>query len=570
MPTYPGANLFDGPQIGVGRNSSSDFTNQATIPTGSRTAAFEEILVVGLYTNALPVPVLVASFPGTHITGFYEDYYNRIWFVPTSVDLGAVSSEVVADVVVWNAYRNPVTLTSINAVGNIGVTLGDIAPPETIGQLRILPFKVIAYEDGPPSIDATFTFNFSGLDSYPLPVTGSRARLWPFVPNWDDAFEVTYEFRTEIITSRTKREQRRALRQTPRKALSFSTAVDGERFRTFIRDMSAWQQRPFIMPEFSRHVATAVEMLTGSNSVTVGAVPPWVVAGGLVTIMNKRDLGMFTVASIDGNEITFVNQATVTWPVGSKIMPGLTGRLNDNIRAAQLTSRAIEINVDFSADPGLEPVIPTPPAPSAFNGYELFHNPINWAERPSPSFTSFLETVDFGFGRESHFIPAPFNIRFGEASYLGASLEQVDELLELFSRMKGRRGEFYAPTGTADIELKEDIRLGTNNVRIEGQQFAIDYGENTVYRAIYLKLVDGTTIQRLVEDIYPVDDVNGQDSVIQLTDTWPQDITLDQIAFVSWLPRWRFASDSLVVQWLTDEVATLIFTAQTVEHLDGN
>lgn len=57
-------------------------------------------------------------------------------------------------------------------------------------------------------------------------------RAFPIKPNFRQDFEVTYAFATEVLVSEAGKEQRRAWRDTPRKAIQFLVSgLTPDRFR---------------------------------------------------------------------------------------------------------------------------------------------------------------------------------------------------------------------------------------------------------------------------------------------------------------------------------------------------
>lgn len=75
-------------------------------------------------------------------------------------------------------------------------------------------------------------------DAFPLalPVVDGR----PYV--------VRREYKTEVLTARSGREQRRALRATPRKTVTFNTTLSPANGRTYLRDLVTAQGRELILP----------------------------------------------------------------------------------------------------------------------------------------------------------------------------------------------------------------------------------------------------------------------------------------------------------------------------------
>lgn len=156
-------------------------------------------LPMGDSTNTQPVE-LVSDIDrdGERIHSFFEDFYNRVYFIPPNLDLGAVSTEVEAKLKLWNAHLQTRTLQAIDGVADDGLLLEITPRPFDILPLSIVDYTITASLAGPPSINAVYEFVFDNR-SYFLPVIGTRSKIGPLRPTWDEGYEIQYEFKTEII-----------------------------------------------------------------------------------------------------------------------------------------------------------------------------------------------------------------------------------------------------------------------------------------------------------------------------------------------------------------------------------
>lgn len=393
-----------------------------------------------------------------------------------------------------------------------------------------------------------------------------EAHAWSFPPNWQSSVEMTYAFRTEIMTSRSKREQRRALRQKPRRSMRFSAVANETSFRAFVREMVSWQHKFFWMPEWTRFVRTTVQAFPGGTVVSLDEIPSWVEEDRAIVFVFEDGASAYTVASISGNQVTLDSQIEAVIPSGAKVYPALPGHVPDQVSTRQPLARTSRIIVDFEVAPGLAYDIAALSPGTMFDGLEVFDWRPNWAQQPTVSFESYLEKVDYGFGRASYFTPVDFNTRLNQLTFLSQTRDRMDEILAFFCRMRGQQGEFYAPTFTHDIEVFEDIDELESTLVVEGEDFADAYTDDPVNCAICIRLDDGVQVRRKVTSI----EVVGGNSVMTVNAPWDFDIPLSRILMVSWMPRWRFASDEMTVEWITDEVAQTVFNMRSIEAVEGD
>lgn len=390
--------------------------------------------------------------------------------------------------------------------------------------------------------------------------------IWPFLPNWRrQPYSVTREYRTEIITSRSGREQRRAMRQTPRKRIEYLTGVKGDCLREFDREMVSAQREQRTIPERIRFVPIS-GLGSGGTSVTIDPAPSWIVEDARLVLVNGADQSLRTVASVVGTTVTFDETEAVVWPAGTRLHPALDGYLDATIAAPLLSPRGVvDISVVFSVDPGSEPVEDEGTASTTLSGREVFlKRPNNWLPISLNRLQEGAQSVDYGFGRVTRFFPVGFSTRLWEGTYTGCDFDHADELRMFFARMKGRQGEFYMPTWQADLVPTAALTSAGTTITVSGTETDTTFSDNTVYKAIAVRKLDGTWITRTVTNIA----LSGGNSEITVGAAWGEDVALGNIDMVSWLPVWRFATDILTMEWPRITVAETRMSFQMLENLE--
>lgn len=518
----------------------------------------------GGFTSNLPSAVLSSSLGGAAQPCFLQDYYNQIHFIPRFVDFGPIASEVTVPVVIWNAHLSDVTLNTITEAGLPDVSIAGASLPRLFKPLKLRTYNVTAAATGTPQVAGTYTFAFD-ITSFVLVVDGLRAKLGFFQPNWRDSYRVTYEYRSEIFTSRSGKEQRRALRTTPRKTIEFTTTLKFNTLRKFNQDLAVWQNRLFIIPEVPRQVAFADVLGLNVLSTTLEYMPDWVVPDAVVILSYKDRLDTRKIAAVDGLDVTFVT-AGEAWPAGTLMHPALNGFLASEVTATNVTNAVAEVAITFNVKAGSEAVIDPPAAPTTFNGREVFLLPSNWTTPQQVTYRTVLEQVDYQRGLTEEFRPVPFNTLVVQSAFTGRNFDSVNAIVDFFKRLKGQRGEFYRPTEQADLDFVQAVS-GSHNLRVAGLDAFENYDESTVYSSLCILLVDGTRLFRSVSAISTVNDELGEDSVLALATTFPATLTAAQVSRISWMPVCRLASDQLVIEWVTNAVGQTQLTIQTLEEL---
>ena len=131
------------------------------------------------------------------------------------------------------------------------------------------------------------------------------AIIFPFEANWQEQISVDREYKTEIIQSRNLTEQRKALRQEPRRRFEVSVQT------TQVRADDAWQffesraQEAFVMPDFTRTRALFAAAAKNSNQITIPGASgiPWLMPGANLVLgspARTRLPVMHVSAPVDG------------------------------------------------------------------------------------------------------------------------------------------------------------------------------------------------------------------------------------------------------------------------------
>ena len=383
---------------------------------------------------------------------------------------------------------------------------------------------------------------------------------WPMRPNWREPYRVGYTFSTEIITSRSGREQRIARRQTPRKTLEF--LITGVReSRQQIDRLLARQGEFFWVPETPTAVRLTGAVASGGVVLPVSEVPDWAVPGTSVFLIYGDRIRLRTVAGTGAGTITVAEPSVNPWEAGARVALGVLASMPAEVSSAIYLPSVEEMTAVFEEDPGSGPVLDPGEPEETWNGREVFNRRADWATPRQRGSTRDIRAADFGVGRRRLYLPSAYNTRTLTGDYIARTAAEARGYLNFFLRQRGQQGEFYLPTDFADITLAEPT--GNGFMFVEGTDFAGVWAGHPVNKAISVKLRDGTRFYRAVAAIT----VQGQQSRIQLDQAVPSYITPSDVEVISWLPVTRLASDELVIEWLTDQAARVRLNYRTVESL---
>jgi hypothetical protein len=412
--------------------------------------------------------------------------------------------------------------------------------------------------------------------------TESGDQILPLKVNWVEGFNDIYNFKTDLIVSHTGKEQRRAIRDRPRRSVEMQVTFDNRKLYFLNMHMSRNQHSRTLIPDITKPLITqnvlrASYLDINDDFVAGDIVCPcqgdgyWPTPGQTVLLINGETIESRTLsaAATNGEVTTLVfveNDGKVEFPEGTRIFPALVGRPeSSDFEANRVISTVATTQLSFQVEPGSE-TYDQGTQYERVNGRELFEKRHNYSGLKELSYDQNREILDFGFGRMNYYTPHRHPSRTMSISVLASSTAEVNEVISFFHRMRGRLGEFFMPTWENDVEFATMPGNG-KFITIDGKAFGYAFKDSTVFRRLMVTMRDGSVIQLSVDFIEILDDTDT--TVIWLNETLPARVfdtsTVDRI---SWLLLCRFASDRLEVNYETNSVANMTLAITTLENFD--
>lgn len=417
-------------------------------------------------------------------------------------------------------------------------------------------------------------------------VSGFRAEVVGADPDWSSQYRVTRSYKTDIFRSASGEEQRRALRESPRKTLEFTSQFVGSELRDFQTTLSVWQNRDFLAPELPLFVRIAEDAGAGAAAVEVPRLPFWLAPGELVMLVGDERLEALVIDSISGSTIYFTSPLTAGWPAGSRLCHGVAGRLSASFSLPRQTSTVSHGLLALDVHPGSEkyPALFEVPTNTIFPGltegpemYPLTSVPVNatsvyyydgeeilllrnnWGEGVSEARDWPVYPIDFDIGVNEFATDVDFSTRGFSATITCHTLERQEHLAGFFDRMRGAQANFWMPTWENDLPLAGDIAGESQTLRVSASRTARLLLNNAVYREIAVVTHSREVYVNSILDVQIDDGV----ALLSLRDAWPENIAVPDVLMVSWMPAWRLSNDEQSFLWLSSSVAQVVLEART-------
>lgn len=516
----------------------------------------------GVVTSQLPVSVTPVALSGAVAENYGDDFFQYFSFDPPVLDAGFVSATITKPLKIWNRNGVPATLLSISGIGDEGVT-HNVEVGDAWDRYQERTFQFVITTEGPGILAALYhlVFDVGGEEiTVHLSISGIRARVWRFPPDWKSGYTTNYAYKTESFKSRVGKEQRRALRHNPRFYNEFDISLMGGRLAEFDTMMAGWQNRPFVMPDYTESVSLFTAAEPGGETIVVDGTPDWLVADAQIMLSNLGKTSLHVVGDVTGSTVTLTPYITQAWPSGTTVYRGYTGYVQQSMSVSTPTNMVGTTKIRFDALPATTvPAVTT--AAETYNGRELFLKKPNWSSSPQVDMEYEIDKVDYDRGHNTFFNIVEFITKTTKATYLAKTRAEVDQFRKFFDRMKGMRGEFYAPTWKPDMTIASSITAGAVNLVVEGVDTYEFLRGSTVYKKLVIVKNDGTLLKNSVTNMTVTDK-----TTIVCGTPWPA-VNKNDVLMVCWMPVWTLASDILTISWVTDSVAQIGLAMRTVEDI---
>lgn len=497
------------------------------------------------------------SSSGQYAPAFYNDWYFRIHLYPIKTDVGNLVSRQSREILLWNAYLNPVGFEAFASTGTQGITVtppGALAPPATLATLGEYTYSLEVGLTGPPSIDASLTWTIDGID-YTATVVGRRVIAFGFAPNWNRGVEETVEFRSTVLASHDGGEQRSSNRSRGRRSFDYTTLVKGAEAQRFDSLLFGWQGRMYAMPVWPEKSVTTAPLTAGTFVIPTPTADRSFSVGGLAAVY--RDSGRVEVREIesfDAYSLTLTSPLEFDWPLGSQVYPVLVGALNAVIGGNRLTDDRIEVPVRFDAEPSTTTASVSGAAAATYNGAELYANKPNWASGLSFQWQSDAELLDAGTGKTMLLGRSGFSQLTKGHNWQLKSLSEVSAFRGWLQRRSGRAVPVYMPSGFSDFTLLEDASSDKNGLVCAENEYANVVASHPARRDVLIQLRDGTNLARRISSAEITPEGNLQ---LVFTQTLGVAVTRANIKRISFLGLYRQAADATTLVWVTNGVVTV-------------
>lgn len=507
------------------------------------------------------VDVLEIGQPGDAQQGVFLlsfgflNWYNHIHVEPLSIDLGNLISVQEREVHVWNGYFVPRTLNDVVPANDDGLVLTEPgATPLVFAPLQQYDYELSISTDGPPVVDATYTFEFD-VGTFVVSVTGVRIVAWQWEANWINPVIERLNWKTDVIEAYDGSEQRRALRGAPRAGWEFTFDVaDGQR-RLFENVLYSWGGRVWALPVWPDIQQLTDPLNSGSSTIPIDDTTgrDWHAEGLGVILGADGTYEAFEVDSVQPAGVTLSNPIANNWPAGSRVYPARTARMADPRATARFHRNYARGTARFDT---VDEIEQQALSETLYRGMPVMEREPNWRDAPEIDYLRKLATLDFGYGKDV--VTDESNLAAPKHAVRWTMLDR-DEISYFRSWLWARQGRFkgvWVPTWSDDLVMVTDpLPADTVNIDVQACGLTFFAQEDVHRRDIRIELQDGSVFYRRVSGFNVIDAATER---MTLNAALGVEITPEDVTRISWLHFVRMDSDSIELTWSTPVIAEAV------------
>lgn len=488
-----------------------------------------------------------------HRTGsFLNDFYYRTHVVPELVNVGNLLSTQVKPIEVWNAFFVQNTLSSIVETLTQGMALsGQTAPPTNWGPLQSKVYSLSVTTIGAPTIDASYTFNFSvGSIAPVLKVAGTRILAWWPKANWADRIVERLEWLTDVMVSKNKKEQRVKIRQKPRRQLEFSSIVDNNLDRAKLENLLfAWQSRVFGLPIWPDQQLLGLTLTSGATFIPCATATYDFEIGSLVGLFIDSLHEIATITNVQSGGLEISSPTQKTWGPETKVVPVRTARLTDKQKLTRETDSILIFRTQFKL---IQPDFRTPETePATYRGLPVLETRTNWRDEVSVEYGRDVEVIDFLSGKTLSDDRTDNPTTFTKYQWQAKSRPDVLALREFLFARYGRCKAIWMPTRLRDFTLLQLVSSTGQTLYVENTGYTKTINGQVQRRDLRVELNNGLVFYRRIQQQF-----EDSDTVERLVIDTPFGVQVapSDIRLISFMTLNRLDADSLEFVWETNDL----------------
>lgn len=556
MTQFIGSLNFDaqGPHSAQAYNTVRPSVGTAHVPN----MPVPDLTLSGDYVVEEPKIQLTAGY----LPGVNDSFYNRILIEPSRLEMGNLLSNQTRFVTLWNGFLYNSNLEAVDRFNDPGIALDQpVETPYVLRPLEQLTYVFSITTDGPAVINAHYEWLVDGV-VYRAEVVGRRVVLFPYGPNWSTPVTEGLEWMTDVLRSYSGKEQRRSLRTTARRSLSYRMTVTREEAARFENLLWGWQNRTYAVPVWTDKPRLQTNQLQGDILLNLPTANFSFTPNGLAVVFDsERNFEVVEIDTVGGTNLILKRPLERPWLKGTIVYPCLLGHLPTNVATTRLTSNALAASISFDFNPAdTDPNLPTGNAPVVYDGLEVITKQPNWVSSLQNDFEYQFATLDQRTGAIEWDTTEEFPRIARKYSWLLKNRNEISDFRRMLRRRHGQLNALRVPTWHDDFIVNQVIGASDTAISVNDNEFRSLVGINPARDRIMIRLRNGQVFYRRLIGL----SANPSGVLLTMDNSLGIQVEADQVHMIHLLMRSRLATDRVEIVWRSNEVATVETTFTSV------
>jgi hypothetical protein len=506
----------------------------------------------GSITSAQVLPLAGLSARTTNATG--QGYVLN--GVPRR-DVGYVTSDRSFRVYLWNGTGADVILKSIATdVHNAEGIVYDADPPELVASGNALPIVFTVTVDGPLQYEAVFDFVSACALVQRLVITGTRAPHlsadigYLFFPhNWERGLDESLAWKTDILISHDRTEQRIQLRTLPRRSWEVRMVVSGAGRRKLETWLGLRKSRYLFVPIWRDAVRLAGDIATNSVTIPITEDSDNLVIGTPVAVWSDWETAeVRTISGVGSNYISVDTPFSQSWSAGLTMVAPCRYCLSlEQRRVNRFTEEVGDYRLTLLATG--DAWEPSGAAVELYRGLPLCPFVPSW-EGGEEGYDNKWVRLDNDTGVLEFDVQSMEPVLTRDARFLLIGRANINTFLAFLKARAGRLAPFWLAANERGVELAADANAGATFIVIQAIDYEFALKDSPAREHIELITTEGTVIRRMITGVET--QPSGEEKLL-LDSALPVAVSAATLNRCAWLELVRFDSDEITLHWVSGD-----------------
>lgn len=329
--------------------------------------------------------------------------------------------------------------------------------------------------------------------------------VFSFRPNWAEPMNERLSFLTDVLGTDQGVEQRRALRETPRRSFDAAFLLVEEERTFWDLFIDALGGAEVVAPLYWEVVTlTAALTATVTDRIEFDTTRrEWTYHEGYLAILmgeTALDYEVVEIASVDDTGVNLTEAPARAWPVGTKLYPLRRAVLEDVGEVRHPTAAVGTVNARLRIV-GANRWNPAADDSPTYLSLPVMLEEPNWVDDLSFVQDREVALLDSGIGR-TYQVDATGRVLLGQLHrWFLPGKEKLARFRDLLYRHRGRQGGFWLPTFKADLQLASSATSGATQIVVKNVGYRYTGGPRSGRQYIAIKHSSGTIIRRVLSVI---------------------------------------------------------------------